>query len=149
MMVSSRYSITHPLLTPEHFRLTPFSNTSKVRALIIYQDNRSPDVVLETRDTILDDAFASIPYRCVHFESGFHFYISALQGYQIIGENLLATRLMRLHYLMDIGYPIPDTLYGDVCVFGSGMAYHGMYDNRDYSVPYEVVEQVIHLYDKI
>ncbi len=149
-MISPRYSITHPLLTPELFRATPAASTAKVRGLHIFQDRTiSPEVILDTPLAIKDKIFPKLRTRCLHFPQGFHMYISAMQGFLVVGENILATYLMRLHYLNATGAYLPDTIYGDVAVFGSGTAYRPGYDNRDYSVPYEIVEEIVYLYEQI
>lgn len=145
-----RFQIKHPLLTPELYRASDSLTERKVRALHIYQNiKRSPEVIHDTPDNILNDVFFKFPHRCFHFDNGFHMYASAMQGYYSLGENVLATYLMRLHYATTLGFYLPDTLYGDVCIFGSSRAYMSYQNNKDYSVPYEIVEQTIHLYDKL
>lgn len=149
-MITPRYSITHPLLTPELFRSTPTSSTEKVRALHISQiRSTSPEVVFDTPQNVKDKVFSKLRTRCLHFPQGFRMYIPSTQGILVVGENILATHLMRLHYSTGLGYYLPDIIYGDVVIFGSSTVYHSHLDNSDYSVPYEIVEEIVYLYEQI
>lgn len=140
----------HPLLTPEFYPTFPLDSCEQVRGLHIPQQrSTSPEVYLDTPKNIKDKIFSQSKTRCLHFKHGFHMYISTMQGVLPLGENIIATHLMRIHYTNDTGYIFPDTIYGDVCIFGSSSAYHLSNINRDYSVPYQVVEQIIYLYEQI
>jgi hypothetical protein len=142
--VTSPYDLQHPLLTPERYPASPHTHPSHVRALHIHQHrSTSPDVIYDTPETIKKNIFGGLTTRCLHFSAGFHMYILNAQGVLLLGENVLATHLMRHHYLLDFGFYFPDTIYGDVLIFGTSTV------NRDFSVPYPVVEQLIHLYAKI
>lgn len=151
MRTTRRYSITHPVLTPELYPATPHDGVPKVRALHIPQFRPvSPEVICDRPQHIKEQVFDTLRTSCLHFNNGFHMYIATIsQGIYMFGENIVATQLMRQHRLVDHGVMIPDTIFGDALIFGSSLVYYRHLDNFDYSVPYELVEQILHLFINI
>lgn len=145
----SKYTLRHPAITPEHYSFNSRkTSTYKIRALHIPVDARSlpPQIIYTTPKDILTDTYGDTAYRCLHFDNWFHTYVSIFQGIVLYPTNIVATHLMRIHALMDTGDILPDSVYGDVVICGS--AQHDD-DPHDLSVPYEIIEQVFHVYEKI
>jgi hypothetical protein len=141
----TRYTITHPALTPEYFFRHRSPSSSHVKALAVAVDS-DPTVLTGDPQQLIADMFHGITPRCIVFRHGFHMYLSPLQGTMILSrENVLATMLLRHHTLCDSGEHIYNSVYGDVILFGSYNIGTRVFDNRDHSVPYELIEQIIHL----
>lgn len=144
----NRYTVQHPTITPEHYDFTPTKSTSrKIRALHIpVNAPTKPQIHYTSIRQLLDDTYGSYAYRCLHFDNWFHTYVSIFQGIVLYPTNIVATHLMRIHALMDTGETFPDSVYGDVIICGSAQSDD---DPHDLSVPYEIIEQVFHVYEKI
>lgn len=144
----NQYTLRHPAITPEHYDFTPTkSSSNKIRALHIPVDTHTkPQIHYTSPYQLLHDTYDDYSYRCLHFDNWFHTYVSIFQGIVLYPTNIVATHLMRIHALMDTGEALPDSVYGDVIICGSAQSDD---DPHDLSVPYEIIEQVFHVYEKI
>lgn len=143
----SKYKLNHPLLTPEFF-VPSTSLTPKVKALLIYDDiNVSPDLIYDDYQSILDYTFS--PHSITHpllLHPNYHMYVNELAKLTTSPVNFISTQLYRLSLLNTYGIISNQTIHGPVVLFGSVPSVEGYQPLYDYSVPYELVEQVIRLY---
>lgn len=143
----SKYSLHHPLITPEFF-LPSSSPTPKVKALLLYDDiSMSPDLIYDDYQSVLDYTFsrACIPQPVV-VHPNYHMYVDELAKLTTSPTNVIATQLYRLSLLNTYGIVSNQTIHGPVALFGSLPAAQGYQQINDYSVPYELVEQVVRMY---
>lgn len=144
---SNKYSINHPLITPEFFLPSHTSNI-KLKSLLIYDDlSIPPDLVYDEYKFIIDYTFskASLP-QPILIHPNYHMYVDDLGKIISYPVNPVATQLYRLALLNTYGIVSNQTIHGNVALFGSVPAAKGYPRLNYYSVPYELVEQVIRMY---
>ena len=142
-----KYSISHPLITPEFF-IPELTSTHKVKSLAIY-DNKSlsPDILYDKPINAIDHVIGSNNFfNALILHPNYHMYINDYPSVSNLPANLLATQLYRMSLLSSLGITSYRIIYGPVILFGSVSAYTKQNDGEDYSVPYELIEQVIRLY---
>lgn len=143
---SNKYSICHPLTTPEFF-IPKLYSSSKLKSLALYSQFVSPDVIYETPYNAIDYIFGSkTTYSSVAIHPNYHMYVKDYPIASIDKCNVLATKLYRLSSLTTYGIKTHRSIYGDVLIFGSVSPVTKLNDGYDYSVPYELIEQLIRIY---
>lgn len=145
----SKYLVNHFDITPENFKKYNYLDR-KVKSLYVSNLGLSSvpsiiyDVAVKVKNTIFSstDTLVFIPLNqyC-------HMYISAVAQVSIIDHNLVATALLRTALLNFAGVPTMQTISGDALIFGSMSSFDSMTHEIDYSVPYEIVEQVSRLHE--
>jgi len=143
----SKYSVHHPLITPEFF--VPSSSPSpKVKALLIYDDiSISPDLIYDDYKSILDYTFSKACFpQPIVVHPNYHIYVDDFAKLLPSPINVIATQLYRLSLLNTYGIVSSLTIHGPVAIFGSLPTKKGYQSLLDYSVPYELVEQVVRMH---
>lgn len=136
---------------PEHYAFLPstsFENKSIVKSLFIpFDDKLVPKVVTDTPSKTIYSLFQEEKPYCLFFKDNFHMYISPVD--QLLGKhiNYIATFLARQKYMQSNGYVGSDIICGNVILFGTLNLKTNKIDNKDYSVPYSTVEEVVKIYD--
>lgn len=143
----SRYSILHPLISPEYYDNLPI-NIAVVRSLVVYSDpTHSPDLVYNTASEALRFVFDfQVEYNIVPVHTHYHMYLDDFARLKGLPENIIATRIYRHNVSTLYGIKSKQSVYGDVIFFGSLSYETKTKDGNDYSVPYELLEQSIRLH---
>lgn len=150
----SKYSICHPLITPEFFQslYDPYFKDSllKVKSLAIYPEiDRYPELIYDSPADSIKHVFEDKYHICepIRIHPNFHMYIDLISLPFEDKENILATRFYRLCASSISGKLSKLVIRGPVLIFSSVSSATGEVDGTDYSVPYEVLEQVIRLHN--
>jgi hypothetical protein len=150
--IINRYTLCHPLITPEFFGALydpmDLNSQVKVKSLAVYEDlNKPPDLIYDSPDQALMHVFGNMPdtIDIIRIHPNFHMYISILDLLNQKSENVIATYLYRLCGSSLFGRLIRKSIRGPVLLFSSVSASTGQSDGKDYSVPYELLEQVIRI----
>lgn len=151
----TKYTIRHPFLTPELYQRTPHIFDTKIKALHISSNiNVEPKIIENDSQKIIEEIFPAHKPKSLVFDA-FYMYVHPIQNFYMMQENVVATHFFRIHCASFCGDFSTDTIYGDVCVFGTSRYEYQQSDtleysiNRLYSVPYEIVEQISSIYDKV
>lgn len=146
-----KYTTRNSLLTPERYKRYPTQNLKNhIKSLYISSNLlERPRIFTDDPKNIINALYSDIPLKCFTFKNGFHMYMHPVQGLWHMQENVIATTLLRMHALNDVGLLITDAVYGDVCLFGTESLDSSENSILDCSVPYEVSEQVFRIYEKI
>lgn len=139
----------NPSITPEYFQLLKTKPKSNViKALFIsYDKTVQPQIVTDTSDKILNVVFKEEKPYPLFFKDEFHVYVSPSE--QLVGMNInsVATFFLRQKNMTIYGCDHPDVVCGHVLIFGTKNLVTQMLDNKNYSVPYHIVEEVVKIYD--
>lgn len=106
-----------------------------------------PQVLTDPPQQVLSDLFKNSTYGLINSVNGYHTYYDKNLQWTIQHPNLIATALLRNDILTTTGLIPTDSIYGDVVIFGSYDYPNYGLEFGDYSVPYEVLEQVQRLYE--
>jgi len=142
----SRYLITHPSISPEDYDIS--SDPRKVKALYVPCNKNIPEVMYDTpknlRSKFLKDS-SNMQFVALH--PAYHMYLDSFLQVQIHNVNLCATFLYRSSIQTFLGINPSTSIYGDVLFFGSVSPMTNYNHDVDYSVPYELIEQVARYFD--
>lgn len=144
----SKYSILHPLITPEFF-VSSLEET-KVKSLVVYTDpTKSPELLYDTSKSALSYVFESDSMiEVVRLHPNYHMYIDVRYIMNDDYVNIVATNLYRLSASSMFGKLSHNCIRGPVLLFSSISALTKQYDGNDYSIPYELLEQTLRLYSQ-
>lgn len=143
----SRYLIDHFTISPENYNSYQESER-KVKSLFIPSDSSSPKILYDTPESIKSQCFDSLSE--VHFvplHPYYHMYVDTISQMESMNHNVVATYLFRYSLLTFLGYKSSQNVIGKALLFGSVSTKDQTSHETDYSVPYEIVEQVSRLYD--
>lgn len=145
----SKYLINHFSITPENFS-SSLKNTGKIKSLFIPSNsNQVPKIHFEEPDFIKDKIFSKdSSLMLVPLHPYYHMYVNTLSMLDSKNVNVVATHLYRYSLSTMLGYKTTVFVCGDILIFGSVNALTQDNYDVDYSVPYEVVEQVSRYYDQ-
>ena len=142
----SKYLVDNPAISPENYILS--FETRKVKALHIPSAQTFPNVLFDTPDNIKKSVFLNIDeLSFIPLQPYFHMYVDSFMQVQIYDTNLCATYIYRSSIQKYLGINSQTSVYGDVIIFGSVSTKDQDSYMIDYSVPYEVIEQVSRYYD--
>ena len=148
----SKYSVCHPLIIPEFFNslYDPYQQNviPKVKSLAVYPDkDKYPDLIFDSPFESLKHVFGSdaLLAEPIKIHSNFHMYINLTSLPFESNENVLATRFYRLCAASISGKLSSLVIKGPILIFSSVSSLTQKVDGNDYSVPYEVLEQIIRL----
>jgi len=141
-----KYRIDHPFLTPEHLNINP-DHKPKNKCLFIPDDDE-PVVVHANYSEIIDEVFPLQPVAKLYFPNNYHMCLNEhIQYLSNNFENYVATQLFRIYSMQHNKEKESLTIRGNVLLFGSYREINGEYFLDDFSVPFEIVEQVFRLYE--
>lgn len=141
-------TIIHPVLTPEYFPVSPFFDTSIVKSLYVSSEKDiSPQIITDTLENVLDTFYPNTYPFMYPLGPYVHFFCEYLVQYVSSKENYVATQYYRNYLLRNHGFNSKDVIRGPVIFFGSYDLKNNMPDELSHSVPYNVVEEILAIYD--
>jgi hypothetical protein len=135
----------NPSITPEHYST---AKTPAVKALFIsFNKYIQPQIVTDIDDKILSAVFKDEKPYPIFYDDEFHMYVSPSE--QLIGMNVnsVATFFIRQKNIQLYGSLQQDVVCGNILIFGTKNLKKQIIDNKNYSVPYHIVEEVVRIYD--
>lgn len=143
----SRYLVDHYTVTPENYQVYR-SFERKIKALYIPSGSTFPKIFYDTPEKIKSESFDSnAEIHFVPLHPYYHMYVDSVSQMESLNHNVVATYLFRYSLLTMIGFETTQNIYGNAVIFGSVSTKDQSLHETDYSVPYEIVEQVSRLYD--
>lgn len=139
-----------PIISPEYFQLTPQETNKKVKALFVSYDKKyEPQIIYEDPDKILSIVFPEIKTHTIFFANNIHMYVSSTENYICSRPNQTATMLVREICMKKYGTVLPEIVFGNIVIFGTMNLSTNIVDNKNHSIPYHIIEEVIRIYDII
>jgi hypothetical protein len=142
----SKYLINHQNVSPENFMSFDDSDR-KVKALLLPSDGL-PQVLYDQPQILKQKCFLDLEH--MHFlplHPYFHMYVDQVDQITHKSTNIPATYLYRHSLQTYIGINTVVTINGNALLFGSVSSKDQDNYHVDYSVPYELIEQVSRYYD--
>jgi len=139
----------HPTIQPENYQKTKDSKDLRVKSLFLpCSDLMYPELIFDLSFDIKQKVFRNLEHIfLLPLHPYYHIYIDRSIQYDLKNVNPVATFVYRQSILSFMGKNSTDTIHGDVLFFGSVDIDTKENDNIDYSVPYEIVEQISRYYD--
>jgi hypothetical protein len=142
----SKYLVDHFSITPENFS-SSFDDFRKVKCLYI-PSKGSPQVLYDEPSVLKKNVFPSKEYiHCLPLHPFYHMYVDQVDQIHYKITNQVATYIYRYSLQTFLGLNSIVTINGDSLIFGSVSSKNQDNYDVDYSVPYELVEQVSRYYD--
>ena len=146
--IPQKYLQYNPFTAPECYNPTEDISQNKVRALFISSDkNISPLILTDYSSVILDTCFEDNEIRILNCLNNYHIFYEPYLQWSVSYSNYIATMLIRNDQIYLDGSLITDSISGNVIIFGSINPFTGVIDGKDYSVPYEIIEQASRVYE--
>lgn len=145
----TRILAKHPTIQPENYQKSKNSIDLRVKSLFLpHSDLMYPELIFDTSSNIKRKVFYNIEdVYLLPLHPYYHIYIDRSLQYDLKNVNPVATYIYRQSIRSFVGKNSTDTIHGDVLFFGSVDVETKENDNIDYSVPYEIVEQIARYYD--
>lgn len=139
-----------PIISPEYFQLTPQQTNKKVKSLFISYDKKyEPQILFEDPEKILSIIFPQIKTNTIFFSNNIHMYVSSVEHYICSRPNQTATTYVRRICMEKYGSVLPEMVFGNVVFFGTMNLSTNIVDNKNHSIPYQLIEEVLRTYDII
>lgn len=144
------YKQSH-IITPEYYPIMPPKsnpNINHVKALFLsHYSYVPPQIITDDPQTILSVIFKDIKPIPIFFKKDYHIYLNPID--QVIGDkvNFVATFLARINSLHSFNQASGEQVCGNVIIFGSRNLKTKNLDNKNHSVPYDLVEECLRIYD--
>lgn len=145
----TRLLAKHPTIQPEAFQRNKDLLDTRVKCLYLpCSDLMYPELLFDTPSNIKQKIFYnSEEIYLLPLHPYYHIYIDRTCQYELKNVNAVATYIYRQSVRSFIGKNSIDSIHGDVLFFGSADINTKENDDVDYSVPYEIVEQIARYYD--
>ena len=145
----TRILAKHPTIQPENYQSSKDSKDLRVTSLFLpSSDLMYPELIFDFSLNIKQKVFYNLEdIFLLPLHPYYHIYIDRSLQYDLKNVNPVATYIYRQSIRSFIGKNSIDTIHGDVLFFGSVDIETKENDNIDYSVPYEIVEQIARYYD--
>lgn len=138
----------NPVTSPEYFKVNPKDENEVVKALFLsWESEKTPQIVTDAPDKIIATVFKEEKPLTLFFRNAYHIYCSPYEQYYQHRVNRVATGFVRHQFMITYGSLPPDTVYGNVLIFGTMNLRTRTVDNKDHSVPYYLVEEILRTYD--
>lgn len=143
-------NVNLPMLHPEYFPIVPNVKTQqKVKALLISNNqNIEPQIVFDTSENIINKTFPKEHVKKILFPQNYHIYFSYIEQMHC-KANVIATMFLRQKYMQTYGTIHQEVLCGNILIFGTINSSKNILDNKDHSVPYYLIEEVLRINDII
>jgi hypothetical protein len=138
----------HPVITPEYYKQYPLQSNNIVKSLYLSSDKLiSPQIVTDTAENAISLFFPDYKPKCLFFEDMFHIYMDPFIQLSKKHVNFVTTFYLRNSYRNKYGKSSFDSISGDVLIFGTLNISTNTIDGKDHSVPYNIVEEMLEIYD--
>lgn len=145
-MIPSKYTVYSPFTSPESYNPAYHPSENKVRCLFIPSEKYvEPLIITDYSSVILDTFFEDHPPAVLPCVNNFHVYYDPYLQWSPFFTNHIATSLIRNDTLHYNGNLLTDSICGNVLVFGTINPLTNQIENKDYSVPYEIIEQAVRI----
>lgn len=146
--IPPRYKIRTPLFTPEYYFSHPLINDTKVVGVHVpYDTSLHPKVIVDYPYKIIEDVFGETDIKIIPLSPMYHSYFDPALQYTVNKPNYVMTHLLRIISQQQYGERMADSFYGDAVIFGSYNHKYNYIDNKNNSAPFEVLEQLVHIYE--
>lgn len=140
--------VIHHTVNPEYFEIHKGIKPGKVKSMYLSCDaSIVPQIITETPSKILSSVFKEEKPICLFFKDGYHMYASPLEQYLGMYPNPIATFILRKSNMVSFKQLSTDVICGNVVFFGTVNLKTQQLDNKDYSVPYQLVEESLRIYN--
>lgn len=145
----TRLLAKHPTIQPESYQKHKDLKDVRIKSLYLPSSNLMyPELIFDSSSNIKEKVFYnSEDIYLLPLHPYYHVYIDRSCQYELNNVNAVATYIYRQSVRSFIGKNSIDSIHGDVLFFGSIDVNTKENDDTDYSVPYELVEQVSRYYD--
>lgn len=145
----TRILAKHPTIQPENYQRSKHSKDLRVKSLLLpSSDLMYPELIFDFSLNIKQKIFYNLEdIFLLPLHPYYHIYIDRSVQYDLKNVNPVATYIYRQSIRSFIGKNSIETIHGDVLFFGSVDVETKENDDIDYSVPYEIVEQIARYYD--
>ena len=145
----TRILAKHPTIQPENYQRSKDSKDLRVKSLFLpSSDLMYPELIFDFSLNIKQKVFYNLEdIFLLPLHPYYHIYIYRSLQYDLKNVNPVATYIYRQSIRSFIGKNSIETIHGDVLFFGSVDVETKENDDIDYSVPYEIVEQIARYYD--
>ena len=141
-----KYLVNHKDVSPENF-LSVDDPQRKVKALALHRVG-FPEIIYDDPQVIKNNFFTSLDHiHMIPLHPYFHMYIDQLDQIDSRIPNIIATYIYRHSLQTYIGINSVISINGGALIFGSVSSKDEDNFSVDYSVPYEVIEQVSRYFD--
>jgi len=149
-MYVSKYLVNHFSITPENFPSVEKDAERRIKSLYIPIGSKEPKICFNTPGDIKSEVFKQqvSSLLLIPLHPYYHMYVVTDFAVHHHNVNFVATCLYRSCTLAMLGFLSTNVISGDVLVFGSASALDQQNHEVDYSVPYELVEQISRYYDQ-
>jgi len=139
--------IIHPIFTPEYY--TPHNDNPFVRSLCVFSDSlKVPQVLNCPASVAVNILFNDSPHKIISFDDTFLLYINIQDQLNYRNPNCIITSYLRNYSICNYGTTFPEAVMGDVLIFGANNLSNKKLSLRNYSVPYQMVEEIMTIYEK-
>ena len=145
----TRILAKHPTIQHENYQRSKDSKDLRVKSLFLpSSDLMYPELIFDFSLNIKQKVFYNLEdIFLLPLHPYYHIYIDRSLQYDLKNVNPVATYIYRQSIRSFIGKNSIETIHGDVLFFGSVDVETKENDDIDYSVPYEIVEQIARYYD--
>lgn len=146
----SRLLTQHPTIQPEAYQREKNLKDTRVKSLYLpCSELSSPELIYDTPLNIKQKCFNNDLEHIylLPLHPYYHLYLDRSVQFILKNVNAVATYMYRQSVRSVIGKNSSEAIHGDVVFFGSLDINTKENDDIDYSVPYEVVEQISRYYD--
>lgn len=139
----------HPTIQPENYQRNKNLKDLRVKSLLLpSSDLTYPELIFDYSLNTKQKVFHNLEdIYLLPLHPYYHIYIDKSVQYDLKNVNPVATYIYRQSIRSFIGKNSVETIHGNVLFFGSVNADTKENDDIDYSVPYEIVEQIARYYD--
>jgi hypothetical protein len=142
----SKYLVNHHNITPENYPSLE-STPRKVKSLFL-PSKGFPEILHEEPLIAKSKCFLSLDeLHFIPLHPCYHMYVDKIEQVEFKNHNIPATYIYRQSLQTYIGLNTVATINGNAILFGSVSAMDQDNYDVDYSVPYELIEQVARYYD--
>lgn len=138
-----KYTSYTSYTNPEVYSYPDNLHNCRVKSLFVsYDINTEPMLILDHSDSVINTTFKNEDIKIFHSINNFHFYYEPILQLSQLHVNTVIMSLLRQHIPSFL-----NNISGNVLIFGSVNPFTNSLDGNDYSVPHEIVEQVVRIYD--
>jgi hypothetical protein len=139
--------VIHQTVNPEYFKIHPHDTSQIVKALYLSSNPAIvPQIITDKPNAIHTSVFKNENTICVFFKEGYHMYVSKFEQFLGMYPNPVATFMLRKSNLINYGDMATDVVCGNAIFFGTQNLKTGQIDNKDHSIPYQIVEESLRIH---